>query len=679
MIAAAITSKADAAVASREGGGRVLTPPPPPPPAPLPMGSGAARLDRLLSERGMGGSRNPDRLALQRNPDRAISRAAARMLLQRRSPQRDAYVCPDCLQECGAGAMLRELSTASLRPHDAATAAAAEMRELQICRSADLQRPPNKPPPAATRCTVCHSPAPAELIAKYTDAATAARLGAPAAAATTATAAGAASSAPPSAELAAPSLTPTGTGRTAPTARRGTAMPASATARADPLTLGSEALPPRSLAWECLDPLQLVDTGGEAGWGAAGGRQLTRCGSDGYTAALGTPLWTSGVHTLTFRIDRARHGTGNMLLGVADAAQLFTRAHAGRGWALHPFYSTLFATGDVHVPGASTERKLSPGAELRGVALGARVSVLVDMRRRALAFSVNGGSWVDAEVELPAAVRPYAALYWEGDAVSLRATRTLDERGGAYERLVAGGLWSAVTLKRVAAAAAEAAAAATATAAVAAAARAEALEDSDGGSLDDDYFRRRELRELMLDPELRRSIAALDPESAHDLVAHDHRLRELLRARNKGLPPALWSRVADEELVTHRIRLKRPPEGGAFRRERRRRGTPSEKGAPFSFASPAERESPPRPPTGPRHLFSPAGTARSLPRPRSPPSRSSCASRAAPRAASAACPRQACRPSPPASPRTCTPRGSNSVRRSMRALFCAAAARCQWK
>ena len=143
MIAAAITSKADAAVASREGGGRVLTPPPPPPPAPLPMGSGAARLDRLLSERGMGGSRNPDRLALQRNPDRAISRAAARMLLQRRSPQRDAYVCPDCLQECGAGAMLRELSTASLRPHDAATAAAAEMRELQICRSADLQRPPN--------------------------------------------------------------------------------------------------------------------------------------------------------------------------------------------------------------------------------------------------------------------------------------------------------------------------------------------------------------------------------------------------------------------------------------------------------------------------------------------------------------------------------------------------------
>ena len=579
MIAAAITSEADAAAASREGGARVLPPPPPLPSAPLPMGPGLARLERLASERGMGGSRerggNPDRL-LQRNPDRAISRAAARMLLQRRSPQRDAYVCPDCLQECGAGAMLRELSTAPLRPHDAATAAAAEVRELQICRSADLQRPPNKPPPAATRCTVCHSPAPAELIAKYTDAATAARLGAPDATATAAAAAasGAASSAPPSAAL---SLTPTGAARAAPAARRGAAMAASATARADPLTLGSEASPPRSLAWECLDPLRLVDTGGEAGWGAAGGRQLTRCGSDGYTAALGTPLWTSGVHTLTFRIDRARHGTGNMVLGVADAAQLFTRAHAGRGWGLHPFYGTLFATEDVHVPGASTERKLSPGAELRGKALGARVSVLVDMRRRALAFSVNGGRWIDAEVELPAAVRPYAALYWEGDAVSLRAARTLDERGGAYEQLVARGLWSAVTLKRVAAAAADAAEAAAATAAAAAAARAEALEDGDGGSLDDDYFRRRELRELMLDPELRRSVAALDPESAHDLVAHDHRLRELLRARNKGLPPALWSRVADEELLTHRTRLKRPPEGGAFRMGNALRG----EGAPF--------------------------------------------------------------------------------------------------
>ena len=591
-----MTSEADAAAASREGGGSA--PPPPrrrrdtprevlPTPAPavpsgvsrkkaaaaVPLTSEEARQQAeaegfferagAMSERGLGKSRerNPDRSSLQRNPDRAISRAAARMLLQRRSPQRDAYVCPGCLQECGAGAMLRELSTAPLRAHDAATAAAAEARELQAGRSTSSS---NKPPPAATRCTVCHAPAPAELLAKYTDAATAARLGAPAAAAA---AAGAGSSAPPSAELAAPSPTPTGAARMAPAAGRSTAMAASATARADPLTLGSEASPPRSLAWECFDPLRLVDTGGEAGWGAAGGRQLTRCGSDGYTAALGTPCWTSGVHTLTFRIDRARHGTGNMLLGVADAAQLFTRAHAGRGWALHPFYSTLFATEDVHVPGASTERKLSPGAELRGVAPGARVSVLVDMRRRALAFSVNGGSWVDAEVELPAAVRPYAALYWEGDAVSLRAMRTLDERGGAYERLVARGLWSAVTLKRVAAGAATAAAAAAATAAAATAARAEALEDGDGGSLDDDYFRRRELRELMLDPELRRSVAALDPESAHDLVAHDHRLRELLRARNKGLPPALWSRVAEEELLTRRARLKRPPETPAPRRQ----------------------------------------------------------------------------------------------------------------
>ena len=69
------------------------------------------------------------------------------------------------------------------------------------------------------------------------------------------------------------------------------------------------------------------------------------------------------------------------------------------------------------------------------------------------------------------------------------------------------------------------------------------------------------------EPELRGSVAALDPESAHDLVAHDHRLRELLRARNKGLPPALWSRVAEEELLTRRARLKRPPETPAPRRQ----------------------------------------------------------------------------------------------------------------
>ena len=86
-----------------------------------------------MSERGLGKSRerNPDRSSLQRNPDRAISRAAARKLLQRRSPPRDAYVCPGCLQECGAGAMLRDHLLAHARV-GAGEARAASLADGQL-------------------------------------------------------------------------------------------------------------------------------------------------------------------------------------------------------------------------------------------------------------------------------------------------------------------------------------------------------------------------------------------------------------------------------------------------------------------------------------------------------------------------------------------------------------------
>ena len=452
-----------------------------------------------------------DRLSAGAKAPDKLSRAA-RLLLQRRLPHREAYVCLHCLATCGAKAALRDINTAPLKPSQTPLGRAATPPiKVHMVNGSQLSK-------AASRCTVCSKLAPtddqAEVVFMNSDE------GVPSSSATPAQ--------PLSNQV--PII---GSSR-------------GATTRATRLTaevMGDEAAPPSSLWWEYYDPLRLAVGGGEAGWAEDGGRQLIRCGADGYTAALASCVWTSGVHTLSFRIDCARHNTGNMLIGVADATELYTFTRGGRGWALHPFYGTVHETDQLHSPGISTQIRMSARPELRGAAMGARVSVLVDMERHALAFAVNDGGWVDAEVKLPAAVRPYAALFWQGDAVSLRASRSISA-AFALECDIAS-VWSAATMMRAGAAAPEAGAAHGATTADGPESR------NDDLLFDDDHFRRREMRELLLDPELRRTLASLDPESISDLCAQDPRLRELLRMRHKGLPPALWSH-GDEEAVVFR-------------------------------------------------------------------------------------------------------------------------------
>jgi hypothetical protein len=112
-------------------------------------------------------------------------------------------------------------------------------------------------------------------------------------------------------------------------------------------------------------------------------------------------------------------GGGDVYIGVADAdAQAgFGVAEPGRAWGVR------VRTGDVHVtPTAShagyrgrsllssaltsdgfrAAMRAGPGSGVMPM----HVTLLIDMTRRALAFSINGQAPIDAGIELPPAVRP---------------------------------------------------------------------------------------------------------------------------------------------------------------------------------------------------------------------------------------------------------------------------------
>lgn len=207
-------------------------------------------------------------------------------------------------------------------------------------------------------------------------------------------------------------------------------------------------------------------------------------------AAHGAVPITEGHHRITYRIQRAMSTSAfGMVLGVADCsvwdpplAMASKEIHAifNQGgpplvtpqrvaWGLCPSSGRLIETHDVragHLQGAKVGQQLAGSEQnLRQSAVGATVVVEVNMmahdedtagiarrdfdstfhpltlgitgsrrkeppppqRYNTLAFSINGGELVQADVRLPAAVWPWVLLNWEGDAVTLVGVDRLDD------------------------------------------------------------------------------------------------------------------------------------------------------------------------------------------------------------------------------------------------------------
>ena len=117
-------------------------------------------------------------------------------------------------------------------------------------------------------------------------------------------------------------------------------------------------------------------------------------------------------HAVAPRRSRLGGGIG-MRLGVADAEA----GERGAAWAFRPSDGRLSIHADATEEGTKGDPLME--GDLQNRAMGVRVEVVVDMRLRALGFSIDGGRMYDASVQLPATVRPMARLFYRGDAVSL--------------------------------------------------------------------------------------------------------------------------------------------------------------------------------------------------------------------------------------------------------------------
>lgn len=143
-------------------------------------------------------------------------------------------------------------------------------------------------------------------------------------------------------------------------------------------------------------------------------------------AAMGAKILTAGRHRWCVNIDKTTNGSAyGIVIGVADATPgvALTDVYGGAAWGIHTTTSRFVTTLDCYERGflgeplMPAERDGSRG--LKDCAAGSVVYVEADLDNRTLSIAVNDGQAVRAPVRLPAAVRPWVLLNWEGDQVTM--------------------------------------------------------------------------------------------------------------------------------------------------------------------------------------------------------------------------------------------------------------------
>jgi len=164
--------------------------------------------------------------------------------------------------------------------------------------------------------------------------------------------------------------------------------------------------------------------------------KISRISDVKYDAAFSTATLTTGRHIVSFFVHKSKEAL-YLYLGVccAEAARMNpaieppsdpnkTKPEEIIGWGLNCNWGCLMTfKSPHHVYWSGSMHKLTADGEgLREAAKGARVSMLVDMDKRSLAFKVHTskaeGPWIDTGASLPAAVKPWV-LTGEKDSVSL--------------------------------------------------------------------------------------------------------------------------------------------------------------------------------------------------------------------------------------------------------------------
>lgn len=143
------------------------------------------------------------------------------------------------------------------------------------------------------------------------------------------------------------------------------------------------------------------------------GMTLTSSRND--AVAIGSPVMRDGEHVFSVQILKADgynpSAGAHLYIGVIDANDMATT------WTYYPFVH------DIH-RGNSTTRtsnQIVKAGNLQGRTNGSVVEVRVNMTQRKLSFCINGGEVLQLEEEerLPASVRPYVFMRYQGDMVRL--------------------------------------------------------------------------------------------------------------------------------------------------------------------------------------------------------------------------------------------------------------------
>ena len=143
--------------------------------------------------------------------------------------------------------------------------------------------------------------------------------------------------------------------------------------------------------------------------------------------AFGTRLMSKGEHRFVITLDELTSPSGSgLLLGVADGAD--------NGYSRFKYGIRVSDGRCVQYPTPEDARNVKKTAaegflgSARAVrAVDRRVEVVVDMDRRAVAFSVDGMTVVDSGIlpgDLPDSLVPWCQIYYKGDAVILSHHRT---------------------------------------------------------------------------------------------------------------------------------------------------------------------------------------------------------------------------------------------------------------
>eukprot|EP00930_Biecheleria_cincta_P010399 TRINITY_DN112500_c0_g1_i1.p1 TRINITY_DN112500_c0_g1~~TRINITY_DN112500_c0_g1_i1.p1 ORF type:complete len:250 (-),score=30.47 TRINITY_DN112500_c0_g1_i1:56-805(-) len=151
---------------------------------------------------------------------------------------------------------------------------------------------------------------------------------------------------------------------------------------------------------------------------------ITLTSSRNEAVAIGSPVMRDGQHVFSVQILKADgyspSAGAHIYIGVVDADDM------GTTLSYYPFVH------DIH-RGRSTTSTSSQSVKegnLQGRVNGSRIEVRVDMTKRKLSFCINGGEVLQLEEEerLPASVRPYVFMRYQGDIVKLLMPQAISEQ-----------------------------------------------------------------------------------------------------------------------------------------------------------------------------------------------------------------------------------------------------------